>query len=306
MGFFKKSLKSAIKASTAAPAKSRGKASDSRVTPRGSSLVFVEQDATVHFDPNGLADSIMDSGLTPRVVNRDGKNKINIVGESFRQENIRQVQEHFGEKWFQIYLVNEPENRLDKNAVAVFAGNARVGYLAKDEARVWSKIVKQAQEKGQFIVGEAHCVTNSRAGSSSMWGVFGYVWFGNMIAPDLSNVGAKKLTPAALHKAVAKIREMTENFDYPDTAGASRSLGRKAGKAVLPVYQHAMWMTENIDDEATSDQWNEVVGECESVFDECEADVYNTGEDVDASIDGALEDLLDRLEPVLFEGKPEE
>lgn len=299
MGFFKKSLKAAIKASTSAPAKPRNTTSGSRSVPRGSSIVFVEEDVTVQFDPNGLAESILNAGLNPRVTNRDGKNNIDIVGESYRQGNIRQVQQHYGDKWFQIYLVNEPENRFDKNAVAVFVGNARVGYLAKDQAKVWSKLVRDAQESGQLIVGEAHCVTNSGAGSSSMWGVFGYIWFGNMIAPDLSTVEPKKLTPAALDKAVTKIREMVEDFDYPETAGASRSLGRKVGKAVLPVYQHAMWMAENLDDETKCDQWNEVVSECESVFDECEADVYNTGEDVDASIDGVLEDLLDRLEPVL-------
>lgn len=299
MGFFKKSLKAALKASTATPAKPRNTTSGSRSVPRGSSIVFVEEDVTVQFNPNGLTESIVNAGLTPRVSKRDGKNKIDIVGESYRQGNIRQVQQHYGEKWFQIYLLNEPENRFDKNAVAVFVGNARVGYLAKDQAKVWSKLVKDARENEKLIVGEAHCVTNSGAGSSSIWGVFGYIWFGNMIAPDVSTVEPKKLKPAALDKAVAKIREMVEDFDYPETAGASRSLGRKAGKAVLPVYQHAMWMVENVDDETKSDQWNEVVDECESVFDECEADVYNTGEDVDASIDGVLEELLDRLEPVL-------
>jgi hypothetical protein len=299
MGFFKKSFKAAIKASTATPTKSRSATSGSRTPSRGSTIVFVEEEVIVQFDPDGFPDSIKDSGLTPRVVNGDGKNKIDIVGESHRQGNIRQVQQHYADKWFQFFLVNEPENRFDKNAVAVFVGNAPVGYLAKDEAKVWSKLDNNAKDNGQLIVGEAHCVTNSGAGSASMWGVFGYLWFGNMVAPDLSSVGPKKLTPVALKKSVEKIQEMVDNFDYPETAGASRVLGRKAGKVVLPVYQHALWMAGNLDDETKCAQWNEVVDGCGLVFEECEVDVFNTGEDVDASMDGVLEDLLIGLKTVL-------
>jgi hypothetical protein len=295
MGLFKKALKSALKASTSAPPKTRSTASGGS---RGSSIVFVEPDATVLFDPEGLADSIKDFGLKPRAVNRDGKVDIDIVGESFRQGNIRQVQQHYVDSWFQIYLVQEPENRYDKNAVAVFVGNARVGYVPKDEARVWSKLVKEAQGRGQLLLGEAHCVTNTSVGSSAMWGVFGYMWFGNMIAPDLSTVEPKKLTPAALEKAVAKIQEMSDDLDYPDTAGESRALGRKAGKAVLPLYMHALWMAQSADDEPFHDKWNDIAGECESVFDQCEADAFNTGEDVDAIFDSVLSDLLEALQTV--------
>jgi hypothetical protein len=91
---------------------------------------------------------------------------------------------------------------------------------------------------------------------------------------------------------------MSDDLDYPDTAGESRALGRKAGKAVLPLYMHALWMAQSADDESFHDNWNDIAGECESVFDQCEADAFNTGEDVDAIFDSVLSDLLEALQTV--------
>jgi hypothetical protein len=45
------------------------------------------------------------------------KEDIDIVGESFRAENVAAVATAADGQWFDIYLVAEPTNQYDKNAI---------------------------------------------------------------------------------------------------------------------------------------------------------------------------------------------
>lgn len=98
---------------------------------------------------------------------------IDIVGESFRAEAVAAVATAAAGKWFDIYLMNDPNNQYDKNAVAVFAGGLQVGYLAKSESKKWSTRVNAALGRNELITGEAHAV--SKNGNT---GIFGYIYFG--------------------------------------------------------------------------------------------------------------------------------
>ncbi len=100
---------------------------------------------------------------------------IDIVGESFRAENVAAVATAAAEKWFDIYLVAEPTNQYDKDAVAVFAGGVQVGYVAKSESKKWSKRVRVAFDRNELVCGNAHAV--SATGTNNI-GIFGYIWYG--------------------------------------------------------------------------------------------------------------------------------
>ncbi len=100
---------------------------------------------------------------------------IDIVGESFRAENVTAVATAAAGKWFGIYLVADPSNKYDKDAVAVFAAGVQVGYVAKTESKKWSKRVRDAIARNELLCGEVHAVTD---GGTSNIGIFGYIYFG--------------------------------------------------------------------------------------------------------------------------------
>lgn len=62
---------------------------------------------------------------------------LNIVGESYRQKEIRLCNE--GER---IFLKREPNNKYDRNAVAVLRENGRqIGYLSRDDAEWVARVM---------------------------------------------------------------------------------------------------------------------------------------------------------------------
>lgn len=267
----------------------------------GSTITFIPPEAVVEFDPDGWAESLGPEAarLTWRTSSADGKVKVPIDGEMFRQGNIEQVQAHYGDKWFPIYLVHDADNPHDKNAVAVYTGNAQVGFIDKDDARTWVKYVKEAAKTGQVIAGDAHCKTDTSM-QGSYWGVFGYVWFGRMIAPDFAAADAKRLTPAALAKAVDRLTTLVAEAEEPETAAQARSVGKKSGKAALPLYAHAVWMVEN--DDAARPQWEEVVDLGDTLFDECDENAFTTGEDIEGDVIGALEEFAEAVRAAVTAG----
>lgn len=111
-------------------------------------------------------------GRTLKLAKGSVKEDLDIVGESFRQDNIRAIRAIKDSKFFQIYLVPEPNNPHDKNAVGVWAGGVQVGYIGKAQARKMSKICREAFERNELITGEARCLT----GAGGNWGVFGYAY----------------------------------------------------------------------------------------------------------------------------------
>ena len=93
---------------------------------------------------------------------RDNRQVIEVVGESFCQEDLRNF--YKPEKWRYGLLVPEQDNKFDSNAVAVYLvhtpdqsdegeyGVYRVGYLNKDLAKkVSQKIVNLLAQSGIVI-----------------------------------------------------------------------------------------------------------------------------------------------------------
>jgi hypothetical protein len=73
---------------------------------------------------------------------------VEIVGESFHQDYIRQVRQRYRDGEFEIVLVAEPTNPYDSNAVAVHVDGCIVGHLAREMAPAWQPMVLAAAAEG--------------------------------------------------------------------------------------------------------------------------------------------------------------
>lgn len=290
VGFFRKALQAAS-AVSATPKQSKSNSGGAAK----SEVMMTTEEVVVTFDPAGWAD-VLGPGpieLTPKQVPSGAEHRVRIVGEAYRQVSVGQVMAHYGEKGrFPIYLAHDTRNAHDKNAVGVYTGNVQVGFLDKDEARVWVKFVKAAAEQGQHLVGEGW-MRPVHANKGSYWGVSGRISFGRLVAPDFDPATAKKLTAAAMTKALEKVQDLSADAEEPETAGQARSLGKKFSKAILPLYSHAVWMADNGDTEAAREVWGEVVDSGDALFDDTDANAYTTGDDLEGDLIGALEQFLD-------------
>ncbi|MDQ1700608.1 MAG: hypothetical protein QOG34_2471 [Frankiaceae bacterium] len=80
---------------------------------------------------------------------------IDIVGESFHEDYIRQIRSRYADREFEIVLVPEPNNPYDPNAVAIHVDGGIVGHLARDMAASWQPRVLAAAAEGFVVAGTA-------------------------------------------------------------------------------------------------------------------------------------------------------
>jgi hypothetical protein len=93
-----------------------------------------------------------------------GDNSVHVAGESYHQDHIELAVQHFGiHNPFCAWLIPEPENAHDKDAVAVYVGGGKVGYLPRDLAGRWHWALLELQAEtglraacvGKFFVSAA-------------------------------------------------------------------------------------------------------------------------------------------------------
>ncbi len=157
--------------------------------------------------------------------------EIEIVGESNYQKHIAAITELVGRDKFAIYLVPEPSNKYDKNAVAVFAGGACVGYIKRCSAEYWQQKALDARQRQEFLVGSAVV----RSASGDMYGVFGSIRHPNNHAL-LANIEPARSTPAKLQRALGTLEDALEA--EPETKGQRKSQINKAFKSATALYAH--------------------------------------------------------------------
>lgn len=249
---------------------------------------------TIEVDP---ADLVLPSviptsqpGLALKKADCTARVEIDIVGESFRAANVAAVATAAQGQPFDIYLVAEPNNQYDKNAVAVYAANLHIGYIGKPSNKQWSKWVAEAFQRGELLWGSAKAVTKT---GTSNTGIFGHIM---MPAPETGadNVEPKKLADGALAKAIDKVTSLADSADDPETVAQLRSLSKKAVSAASPLYAHAKWAAETADAQ-DQDDWDEVLGFCEEIFSDAAETVYAT-DAADVDILGGLTGLAEKLE----------
>jgi hypothetical protein len=231
-------------------------------------------------------------GLTLRKADAGQLVNINIVGESFRPANIAAVAKAAEGKKFEIYLVAEPKNQHDKNAVAVYAANLHIGYIGKPANRQWANWVSEALQRGELLWGTAKAITRTGADNT---GIFGGIYMPKP-SDDSDSITSLKLTDLALGKAIDKAVALSNSSEEPETVAQLRSLAKKAVTAARPLAAHAKWIQENPVDQ-NGPKWDEVLGACQEIFDEASKTVYATDEG-DADLVLAIEQLVEIADPL--------
>lgn len=215
---------------------------------------------------------------------------IEIVGESFRAANIAAVAKAAEGKEFDIYIIPEPMNQYDKKAVAVYAANVHVGYIAKPDNKQWFKWVNEATERGELLWGVGRAV--SRSGTSNT-GIFGSIYMPR-VGREADELIGQKLTDAALTKAIQKVITLSNSCIEPDTVTQLKSIAKKAVAVASPLAAHAKWIIENPDGQNV-ETWEEIQSICDDIFDAFGEAAYAT-EDFDLDVVGNIESLATSVE----------
>ncbi len=159
--------------------------------------------------------------------------EIQIVGESNYQKHIVAISELVGRDKFAIYLVPEPSNKYDKNAVAVFAGGACIGYIRRDSAAYWQQKVLEGHQRQELLVGTAVV----RSASGHMYGVFGDIH--HPLNPALlASIEPARLTPAKIKRAIGSLEDAF--VADPQTTSQRKSQVNKALKVATALYAHVI------------------------------------------------------------------
>lgn len=232
-------------------------------------------------------------GLTLKMP-RDGlKVDLDIVGESFRQNEVKAVAQASNGDWFDIYLMPENGNPYDKNAVRVMVGRHHVGYVSKESAKKWRKEHASALKRGELLGGQAKCF--SRDGQS--FGVFGHVWMPKTAPKQVRQLEAQEVPLGTLALARSKLHEL-EMADDPTTVIKLKSLTKQAAKACEPLKQHCLWITTNATDQDLREAWAELedrISEVDSALDEA----IHAEEPEDVDILGVIGEVHAALEEAL-------
>jgi len=216
--------------------------------------------------------------------------KIEIVGESFRVKNVAAVALAAAGKSFDIYLIAEPENPHDKKAVAVYAANLHIGYIAKPDNKQWFKWVAEARERSEILWGNARAV--SRTGTSNT-GIFGHIYMPK-VGQDSETIRPLKMTDAALKKAVEKAVALSNSTQYPDTVAQLKSSIKKAAAVATSLAAHAKWVEENQESQNT-EAWESISDACEEIFSASLSVPYASDPD-EFDVVSLLDDLVEALE----------
>lgn len=217
------------------------------------------------------------------------KVEIEIVGESYRQDEVRAVVAVAEGRPFDLYLLPDSENPYDRNAVKVMVGNLHVGFLPRDAAKIWHKRCKDATARRELIWGEGRAVSRSGV----VWGIFGSVWMPPVSLPS-DGLEPAELNVVDLKRAQKAIQDVADGLE-PDTLAQLKSLAKKAAKASTPIYAHAMWLDLC---GSLSAPWEAVMLTAESVIElVAEAEYVTNAEEVDVM--SSLQDLLDALDEAI-------
>lgn len=199
--------------------------------------------------------------------------EIDIVGESFKAANVAAIANAAQGNSFEIYLVAEPNNQHDKNAVAVYTATLHVGYIGKPGNTQWFKWVNEAFDRGELLWGKAKAIT--RPGTSNT-GIFGSIQMPK-VGSSLEGILPLKMNDAAVESAIDRAIELSNNCDEPETTTQLKSLCKKAVSVATPFAAHAKWVNLNPEGQKT-DKWQEVLSGCAEIFDTASRAAYATDE----------------------------
>ena len=240
-----------------------------------------------------------DLGILDFESSRSGFLKLDIVGESHHQDVIKGIFEVTADSKFPIFLVPEPGNQYDKNAIRVLVGTQMIGYVAKSQAKILAKVLMTKIENEKLLVnGEAS--VHSRDGK--VFGVFGSVFLGKSLTQDSEDVVAKESSAKELNSAKTKLQKLLDS-DSPESLAQLKSMSRKVEPIAAQLLAHGLWISENLGPETSDEAADELVDECTSVLDNIGELAWATSnETVDEyEITSDIEVLIDALSKLIGE-----
>jgi HIRAN domain len=91
--------------------------------------------------------------VTLSVLPLSGDGYCAVVGESHYQEALGGTAglcslDENGERVFQAFLVREPNNPYDSNAIAVYSSHGQLGYLSRENAEAYLDVLEELAERG--------------------------------------------------------------------------------------------------------------------------------------------------------------
>ena len=93
----------------------------------------------------------------------EGTEPLEVKGESYYQDALRRTVRDHGRDVVAV-LVPEPDNEYDSNAVAVWVGGGKAGYLSREDASLYQRAVMELTEmEGQPIALQARIVGGEAA-----------------------------------------------------------------------------------------------------------------------------------------------
>lgn len=283
MGFFKSLNKAMKQASKPAPAAKASRSAASAPPPKFNPKKVPTVDPADLTLPDELPTDV--AGVTVKKAAPAREQRIGIVGEQWKQENIAGVKNACGGREFDIYLMLDPQNQYDKKAVGVWAGGVQVGFIPKPDNNVWHKLVTEANTARELLWGRGRIYN----GSADFAQVSGFIYAPNTIAPDVDAIEPKRMTPAAMEKAKTTLEGLVGA--YPDTLAQARSHAKKVAKALAPVYAHSLAVLADTPDNS---DWADIQDMCLQGFDEA-ADVAFLGNVDDYDDLSSADEVLDLL-----------
>ena len=134
-----------------------------------------------------ISDAINSHQASAHVAYADDMQFLDVVGESFYKDNLRDLHEEYGDGWIYGFLMPEPLNPHDTNAVSLLVisddedgklGAVQVGYLGRDQAKKTQAKIIEHLENGLVIpvllkltggeVGKEHLGVMARAKHSKI------------------------------------------------------------------------------------------------------------------------------------------
>jgi len=187
--------------------------------------------------PTAGRPSWMKDGMTASLF--EGSELLEVKGESFYQDEIRQVVRSQGREIAAI-LVPEPHNQYDPNAVAVWVAGLKVGHLSREDAAVYQEAIARLMEEEGAPIALTGRIFGGEADRPSL-GVWLYHDPGDFGVTSPSTPGASHGGPGVNTGTTAGTLRWLEGLPS-DRLAAIRQLRSLLAEEPAPVERHFMFL----------------------------------------------------------------
>jgi hypothetical protein len=166
----------------------------------------------------------------------DGSDDLDVVGESYQQENLWALVGGASSEKIRVevigYLVPEPENKYDPNAIGVWIQGRKVGFVAKELAReIVDDLLRLMSENGDSLIGLRGVIAGGGqyADGPGQLGAFleypAHLFGQNNALPDPHNVGAGLMNSG--HSSAMMTDDIDDSYDLSWSATLSQDPSKR-------------------------------------------------------------------------------